>query len=591
MKKTVLKIISIILVILCVTGQSAFALGITDVSYAKNNSDFAIKTAEIIKKYDDENTSEKLRISGKTSSEGFSFYSLGAKECVIGKDGRFVLQFEDKESLSLCLGYLLNNPAILYAEQDKTVYSEAIQTQSEENVSWGVDALGADDYASYVAENHSDETVTVAIVDSGVEKIDFVASKLVEGYDFIDVETGGATDTSVDSHGTFLATIVTDCTKNANVSIMPVRVLQSKTGSLANAVNGIYYAVDNGAGVVNVSLGGEIINCKSLDNAITYATENGVSVVVCSGNSKKDIRNYCPAHNVSAITVSSVNEEYVFASGFSNYGDAVDMCAPGVNIKGYNASGKEVTMSGTSMSAAYISACAALFRLQHPECTSLQVQEAIKGVCTDLGNTGFDVYYGYGFPDFSKFTDDDSVYLDGISFDETEKTLFVGKTLQLEVVFTPENATNKSVIWESSNPEIIAVNENGVILARQTGSAVITATSVDGSFSASVTILAADPEITSVTITKAPAKTNYTYKSGESLSLDGIELEVAYSDGSKKTVTDTSEMTVSGFSDKKEGTQTVSVEYKGCKAEFNVTVSFVWWQWIIRILLLGFIWY
>lgn len=590
MKNSVLKIISVILVILCVTGHSAFALGITDVAYAKNNSDFAIKTAEIIRKYDDGNNAEKLRISGKTDSAGFSFYSLGAKECVIGKDGRFVLQFEDKNSLDLCLGYLMNNPAILYAEQDKTVYSEAEEVLNT-NVSWGVDALGADNYASYLAENHSDKSVTVAIVDSGVEKIDFVASKLIEGYDFIDVETGGATDTSVDSHGTFLASIVTDCTKNANVNIMPVRVLESKTGSLANAVNGIYYAVDNGADVVNVSLGGEILNCKSLDDAITYATENGVSVVVCSGNSKKNIKNYCPAHNECAITVSSVNEQYEFAKGFSNYGDAVDMCAPGVNISGYDASGNEVSMSGTSMSAAYISACAAMFRLHHPECTSLQVETAIEGICTDLGITGFDIYYGYGFPDFSKFIDDETVYPGGISFDETEKTVFTGNTLQLDVIFTPENTTDKTLIWESSNPETVSVDGNGVISAHQTGSAVITATSVSNGFTASITIFAADPEITSVMLKKAPSKTNYTYKSGESLSLDGIELEVAYSDGTIKTVTDTSVMTASGFSDKQEGSQKVSVEYKGYKTEFTVTVGYVWWQWIIRILLLGFIWY
>lgn len=590
MKKSILKIISIILAILCVTGQSAFALGITDVYYASNNSDFAIRTAEIIKKYD-ENTTEKLRISGKTDSAGFNFHSLGAKECVIGKDGRFILQFENKNSLDRCLGYLLDNPAILYAEQDKTVYSEALQTQSGSNVSWGVEALGADDYASYLAENHSDESVTVAIVDSGVEKIDFVASKLVDGYDFIDVETGGATDTSIDSHGTFLATIVTDCTKNSNVSIMPVRVLQSKTGSLANAVNGIYYAIDNGADVVNISLGGEILNCKSLDDAIAFATKKGISVVVSSGNNKKDIKNYCPAHNVSAITVSSVNEELEFSKGFSNYGDAVDMCAPGVNINGYNASGESVSMSGTSMSAAYISACAAMFKLQHPECNALQVEQAIEGICSDLGETGFDIYYGFGFPDFRKFIGDDTVYLNRITFNETEKTVFTGSSLELEVVFAPENATNKALVWESSNPETVAVNENGVVFARQTGSAVITAASVDGSFSASITILAADPEITSVRVKKSPAKTSYTYKSGESLSLDGIELEVVYSDGSKETVTDTSAMTASGFSDKEEGNQTVSVEYKGYRAEFTVTVSYVWWQWIIRILLLGFIWY
>lgn len=591
MKKAVLKIISVVLVILCVTGQSVFALGITKVSYAKNNSDFAIKTAEIIREYDDESTAEKLRISGKMNSDSFSFYSLGAEEAVIGKDGRFVLQFSNKSDLDACLEILENSPEILYAEQDKTVFSEAEESQESGNLSWGVEALGADAYADFLSGNQSEESITVAIVDSGVEKIDYVAPKLVTGYDFIDVETGGAKDTSIDSHGTFLASIVADCTKNVNVNIMPVRVLQSKTGSLANAVNGIYYAVDNGADVVNVSLGGELVNCKTLDEAVAYAEEKGVSVVVCSGNTKRNIKNYCPAHNVSAITVSSVNEEMSFSTGFSNYGDAVDMCAPGVNINGYNASCEAVTMSGTSMSAAYISACAALFRLQHPECNSAQVQEAIKSVCTDLGDEGFDIYYGYGFPEFEKFITDETVYVSGISFAEAEKTVYVGKSEALTAQIAPENAANKTVEWSSSNPEIVAVDENGRVTAVAAGSAVITAKTADGGYTATIKILAADPEIISVSVKKLPAKTKYTYKSGEALSLEGIELEVTYSDGTRETVTDTSKMTASGFSVNKEGTQTVAVEYMGFKANFNVTVSYAWWQWIIRILLLGFIWY
>lgn len=90
-------------------------------------------------------------------------------------------------------------------------------------------------------------------------------------------------------------------------------------------------------------------------------------------------------------------------------------------------------------------------------------------------------------------------------------------------------------------------------------------------------------------ITKTPAKTAYNYK-GE-IDLSGIELKAVYADGTIETVTDTSKMTVSGFDSEKVGTQTVTVEYEGAKAEFEVTVSYAWWQWVIRILLLGFLWY
>ncbi len=86
-----------------------------------------------------------------------------------------------------------------------------------------------------------------------------------------------------------------------------------------------------------------------------------------------------------------------------------------------------------------------------------------------------------------------------------------------------------------------------------------------------------------------PAKTNYYYK--ESLDISGLELEITAENGEKKTVTDTSKMKVTGFNPKKIGSQTLTVEYDGTSATFNVTVSYAWWQMIIRILLLGFLWY
>lgn len=86
-----------------------------------------------------------------------------------------------------------------------------------------------------------------------------------------------------------------------------------------------------------------------------------------------------------------------------------------------------------------------------------------------------------------------------------------------------------------------------------------------------------------------PAKTSYFYK--ESLDISGLELEIFAENGEKKTVTDTSKMKVTGFNPKKTGTQTLTVEYDGASATFNVNVSYAWWQMIIRILLLGFLWY
>ena len=96
--------------------------------------------------------------------------------------------------------------------------------------------------------------------------------------------------------------------------------------------------------------------------------------------------------------------------------------------------------------------------------------------------------------------------------------------------------------------------------------------------------------ITGIKIISLPNKTQYTYKSG-GLDLSGIAVKEMYSDGTSKIITDTSAFTSYGFNTDSVGTKTVTVAYGGYTDEFEITVSYAWWQWIIRILLLGFIWY
>lgn len=93
--------------------------------------------------------------------------------------------------------------------------------------------------------------------------------------------------------------------------------------------------------------------------------------------------------------------------------------------------------------------------------------------------------------------------------------------------------------------------------------------------------------VSEMEISNAPK--NVTYKG--TLDLSGTELRIPKKDGTYEVVTDTSRMNVIGFDSTKIGEQTVVIECDGYLAEIKVTVSYVWWQWIIRILLLGFLWY
>ncbi len=96
--------------------------------------------------------------------------------------------------------------------------------------------------------------------------------------------------------------------------------------------------------------------------------------------------------------------------------------------------------------------------------------------------------------------------------------------------------------------------------------------------------------VTSVKIKTKPIKLNFIYKT-ENLDLTGLTLEVKYSDGTKEILNDLSEVKVTGFDNTKTGTQTVTVEYAGETAEFDVVVSYAWWQYLILIFLFGWIWY
>ncbi|MBR3781377.1 MAG: leucine-rich repeat protein [Clostridia bacterium] len=100
------------------------------------------------------------------------------------------------------------------------------------------------------------------------------------------------------------------------------------------------------------------------------------------------------------------------------------------------------------------------------------------------------------------------------------------------------------------------------------------------------------PKVTvkGIKILSLPHKTQYTYKV-DSLDLSGLAIKMMYSDGTTKIISDTKAITAYGFDVDSVGTKTITVSYGGYTDEFEITVSYAWWQWIIRILLFGFIWY
>lgn len=101
---------------------------------------------------------------------------------------------------------------------------------------------------------------------------------------------------------------------------------------------------------------------------------------------------------------------------------------------------------------------------------------------------------------------------------------------------------------------------------------------------------ASTAKVTGIKVINLPNKTQYSYKD-KSLDLSGIALKVTYSDGKSEIITDTDMLKAYGFNASSVGTKTITVSYGGYTDDFEITVSYTWWQMIIRILLLGFLWY
>lgn len=480
MKKAISLISALLLLFTAVLPVSAKSASTSDLS-GLSNTDFAISVSRAIK------DSDAFRLTGKLKERiTFPFSYKNAFFC---EDGRFVLFFDSEESLIKAKSFLSTSSDVLWCEEDSVIYASStfdeIFSESESGeesadaLSYGVSKIGAREYAATVS---TDREVTVAVVDSGAADIDFIKERLVPGYDFADADFDTTNDTHPQSHGTFLCSIIVDTTRGTNVKIMPVKVLSSTTGSLINAVNGIYYAADNGADVINVSLAGRFSDCSSLEAAVNYATEKGACVAVCAGNSKTDTATICPAHIECALTVSATDSENAFASRFSDYGSEVDIAAPGVKINGYNAKGEKKALSGTSMSTAYASAAAALLKLKEPFLSGSELKAVLCENAVDLGDEGRDTLYGCGLLSLFELSKEENMQkIPTVTLSSDKSVLHLNEATSLSASVSQALPSGMTIVYSSSDETVATVTPDGKVTAKKEGTTKITASVISES--------------------------------------------------------------------------------------------------------------
>jgi len=251
--------------------------------------------------------------------------------------------------------------------------------------------------------------VCVAVVDSGV-KNDHpdLTGRVVASNDWTGEGTAAA-----GHHGTHVAGIIAAVPDNAagvvgaapGVDLLNAKVLTAVGAGFDSWVAaGVIWSVDQGADVVNLSLGASCvpspptITCRSsaMQLAMDYARDRDVVVVASAGNDGASSGRWSyPAAFDWPIAVASISSDGT-RSSFSTVADYVDVAAPGAGIRSTIANNGYADMSGTSMAAPYVTALAALARSIHPNEMAQQIRDRIVTTTTDRGSPGWDSSYGTG---------------------------------------------------------------------------------------------------------------------------------------------------------------------------------------------------
>lgn len=361
--------------------------------------------------------------------------NYGAVEVVDGYKDISLLCYESEEQAEYAYSKLSQNKEIkVIVDQVITTadYSD-IEYDYSDNSNWGYKAINAGGINDYLLSYGTSEDVVVAVIDSGINTSHyFFENRFIEengqivGYSYYQTTQtySGYSFEDDHGHGSHVSGIITSSTPE-NVKILPIKVLNSLgSGDLMyvilalERIQAVYSTYNICA--INLSLGGASNSLMLSQLDIWFESlrqEQNILTVVAAGNDKLDTANYMPANSEKVITVSALKQDengYIFDDDFSNFGQSVDISAPGTMIlSAYckNPQNYELAyMSGTSMAAPHVSAAIALLCSDSrywsggsPSFTADQIEARLYDNTTDLGKPGKDIFYGYGMLDLKYF--------------------------------------------------------------------------------------------------------------------------------------------------------------------------------------------
>jgi len=349
------------------------------------------------------------------------------------------LRIPRKKSMAEMLQIYNQNPDVEYAEPNYIAHAFWAPNDPHYQYQWhlhnekygGVNMEAAWDKATGSSE------VIIAVIDTGVAYEDYTppgqrgrkkryylapdltATSFTPGYDFVEEDEH---PNDAEGHGTHVTGTIAQSTNNGigvagvafNCSIMPVKVLDSNgSGTYTDVAEGIIFAADNGAHVINLSLGGPD-DSITLKNAIAHAYSKNVTIICASGNNgSPDTVSFPAAYDEYCIAVGATRYDEKVAY-YSNGGPSLDLTAPGgdlsvdQNSDGYADGVLQQTFSdttddwgywfyqGTSMAAPHVSGVAALLISSGVAVTPDEIRDVLQFTAEDKGAPGWDPEYGYG---------------------------------------------------------------------------------------------------------------------------------------------------------------------------------------------------
>jgi serine protease len=420
----VISAFALALVLIAPSGMDALGLEVPVQEYGKpaSFSTSPTLTDEIIVKFRDDAV-----VSAAALHQRFGAVSTSHS----GRARFDVVRVPEGRSVDNLIQDYLDSGMVEYAEPN---YPVSITWEPDDEMyplQWHFDQVNA--AAAWDIDRGGISDTIVAVLDTGVayenrdnfvQAQDFAQTSFIEGWDFINNDPWANDDRG---HGTHVAGTIAQSTNNGigvaglafGVTIMPVKVLNSAgSGTIATVAQGIYYAVDNGAHVINMSLASSYLGTTQQD-ALDYAYENGVVVVCAGGNSylSGNTPQY-PAAYETTIAVGATRYDRTRAP-YSNTGAYIDLVAPGgdatvdQNSDGHPDGVLQQTftsngaigsfsyrfLQGTSMASPHVAAAAALVLSQDPSLGPDEVRAILQSTAVDLGISGKDPVYGHGLLD------------------------------------------------------------------------------------------------------------------------------------------------------------------------------------------------